>query len=68
MARLDAWMEVQRGYLLRGSGEEAMSYGLGFFLGVIVGIILLVLVGFTGRLGAWLGGRAPAARPRPRYR
>ncbi len=29
MARLDTWMEVQRGYLLRGSGEEAMSYGIG---------------------------------------
>ncbi len=57
MARLDTWMEVQRGYLLRGSGEEAMSYGLGLFLGLIVGIILLVLVGFTGRLGAWLGRR-----------
>jgi hypothetical protein len=52
---LDLQVEVLRGYLERGTSEEAMSFGLGIFLAVIVGIVLMLLVSVTGRLGAWLG-------------
>ena len=56
MVRLDVWLDVRSGYLLRDSGEEAMAYGIGTVFGVLVGIVLVVLVGFAGRLGASLGG------------
>lgn len=49
------WLEVQRGYLLEDSGEEAMSYGIGVTLAFVAGIILTILVAAFGRLGAWLG-------------
>ncbi|CAA9298943.1 MAG: hypothetical protein AVDCRST_MAG48-1157 [uncultured Friedmanniella sp.] len=56
MVRLDVWLDVRSGYLLRHSGEEAMAYGIGTVFGVLAGIVLVVLVGFAGRLGASLGG------------
>jgi uncharacterized membrane protein len=55
MVWLDVWLDVQNGNLLRGSGEEAMSYGLGTLAGLVAGVILVVLVAFTSRLGARLG-------------
>ncbi|MBA2754418.1 MAG: hypothetical protein H0U40_08150 [Chloroflexia bacterium] len=57
MVWLDVWLEVRSGYLLRDSGEEAMAYGIGLTLAAIAGVILMVLVGGAGRLGAWLGTR-----------
>ncbi|HEV2073345.1 MAG TPA: hypothetical protein VGR29_06830 [Thermomicrobiales bacterium] len=54
LARLDVWLDVRSGYLLRNSGEEAMAYGIGTTLGVIMGIVLVVLVASAGRLGALL--------------
>lgn len=53
LVRLDTWLEVRRGYLMAGSLEEAMSYGLGFVLSLAVGCVLAVLVA----LGAGAGGR-----------
>lgn len=46
------WLDVQRGYLLAGSGEEAMSYGIGTIVAFIAGAILLILVAVAARLGA----------------
>lgn len=57
MVWLDVWLDVRSGYLLKNSGEEAMAFGFGTVLGVITGIVLLVLVGFAGRIGAWFGDR-----------
>ena len=57
MVWLDVWHDVRSGYLLEGSGEEAMAFGIGTVIGVLTGIVLLVLVGFAGRIGAWLGSR-----------
>ena len=57
MVWLNVWVDVQSGYLLRNSSEESMAYGAGITFGVIVGLVLLWLVGFAGRVGAWLGSR-----------
>ena len=57
MVWLDVWLEVRSGYLLRDSGEEAMAYGYELTLVANAGVILMVLVGGAGRLGAWLGTR-----------
>lgn len=45
------WLDVQRGFLLAGSGEEAMSYGIGISVAVAAGFVLLVLVAAAARLG-----------------
>lgn len=45
-------LDVQRGHLLAGSGEEAMSYGIGIGVGAIAGVILLILVSAATLLGA----------------
>lgn len=46
------WLDVQRGHLLAGSGEEAMSYGLGTMVAFVAGCILALLVAAAARLGA----------------
>ncbi|HEX7196611.1 MAG TPA: hypothetical protein VF364_07220 [Candidatus Limnocylindria bacterium] len=51
LVRLDVWIEVRTGYLLAGSGEEAMAYGLSTIAGVVGGLVLAVLVGLAARLG-----------------
>lgn len=45
------WLDVQRGFLLAGSGEEAMSYGIGISVSAVAGAVLLVLVAVAARLG-----------------
>ncbi len=52
LVRLDVWIEVRTGYLLAGSGEEAMAYGLSTIAGVAGGLVLAVLVGLAARVGA----------------
>lgn len=56
---VDVWFDVRSGYLLAGSGEEAMSYGIGSVVASVFGAILLVLVAVTARLGARRRPRAP---------
>lgn len=53
-------LDVQRGHLLAGSGEEAMSYGIGAIVASIAGAILLVLVSVAARLGARPAHQRPA--------
>ena len=68
---LDVWLEVRTGYLLAGSGEEAMSYGIGGVLSAAVGLLVTMLVAVGARLV--LSGpspdageaRPPATPPRP---
>lgn len=55
---LDVWLDVRSGYVLAGSGEEAMSYGIGSVVGIVVGLVLTGLV----VLGAYSGNKR---RPRP---
>ena len=62
LVRLDTWLEVRRGYLLAGSGEEAMSYGIGLAISVLVGSVLAVLVTVATRPGE--GHRADTAHER----
>ena len=59
LIRLDTWLDVRSGYLLAGSGEEAMAYGLGTIIGALLGLVLAVLV----TAGALLGSRASRRRP-----
>jgi hypothetical protein len=47
MIRIGVWLDVRRGHLLQGSGEEEIAAGLGLLLGTI----LVGLVGGAGRLG-----------------
>ena len=54
---LDVWLEVRSGYLLAGSGEEAMSYGIGTTMGVLGGGVLTVLVTVAARTGVVAGRR-----------
>lgn len=54
---LDVWLEVRSGYLLAGSGEEAMSYGIGTTMGVLCGGVLMVLVTVAARTGVVAGRR-----------
>lgn len=48
----DIAVDVQSGYLLAGSGEEAMSYGIGIPVALFVGILLLGSVAVAARVGA----------------
>lgn len=48
---LDVWLEVRSGYLLAGSGEEAMAYGIGTASGIAGGTLLAALV----TAAAWMG-------------
>lgn len=52
LSAASVWLDVQRGHLLAGSGEEAMSYGIGITVAFIAGIILLILVAAAAMLGA----------------
>lgn len=66
MSTVAIWLDVQRGHLMAGSGEEAMSYGLGTSIAAIAGIILMILVAAAARMGARTrkpkrGFRLPAA-------
>ncbi len=56
----DVWLDVRSGYLLAGSGEEAMSYGIGTTLAAVFGLLLVALVALAARLGA---RRAAAPSP-----
>lgn len=49
---IDVWLDVQSGYLLAGSGEEAMAYGLGTTVAGIFGLLLAILVAAAARRGA----------------
>lgn len=49
---IDVWLDVQSGYLLAGSGEEAMAYGLGTTVAGIFGLLLAILVAAAARFGA----------------
>lgn len=51
LVRLDTWLEVRSGYLLAGSGEEAMSYGIGTVVGGVAGILIALLVVSGAKLG-----------------
>lgn len=46
------WLDVKRGHLLPGSGEEAMSYGIGTIVAFLAGTMLVFLVAAAARLGA----------------
>lgn len=57
LVRLDTWLEVRSGYLLAGSGEEAMSYGIGTWIGGVFGIVIALLVIYGAKLGGAKLGR-----------
>ena len=61
LVRLDTWLEVRSGYLLAGSGEEAMSYGIGTLIGGVGGIVTAILVVYGAKFG--LGRKAHPASP-----
>ncbi|MDC5698598.1 hypothetical protein OO014_15170 [Intrasporangium calvum] len=64
LTMLDVWIDVQRGYLPPGSGEEAMAYGIGSMISAVVGLILILLVAAAARLGARrAAGHLPVATP-----
>lgn len=52
LVALDVWLEVRSGYLLAGSGEEAMAYGIGTLLGAVGGLVLALLVAVAAYLAA----------------
>lgn len=52
LVMVDVWLDVRSGYLLAGSGEEAMAYGIGAWLASITGVVLVALVAVSARLGA----------------
>lgn len=56
LSALATWLDVRRGHLMAGSGEEAMSYGIGTTVAFAVGIFLLVAVAAGTQLGARYGG------------
>jgi MFS superfamily sulfate permease-like transporter len=41
---LDVWLEVHSGYLLDGSGEEAMAYGIGMMASTFLGGVIALFV------------------------
>ncbi len=56
MLRFAVWYEY-RDYYLEDSGEEAMSYGIGFIISLFLGVIMFLLVYTAGRVGTWLARR-----------
>jgi hypothetical protein len=71
LAALDVWLEVRSGYLLAGSGEEAMAYGIGTVVSAIGGLALMLLVAVAAYVAARsaqakdLGSAASAQPPGP---
>lgn len=61
LARLDVWLEVRSGYLLAGSGEEAMAYGIGTAVGIAGGTLLAALVTAAAWMGTGAGRRGTGA-------
>lgn len=61
---LDVWLEVRSGYLLAGSGEEAMAYGIGTASGVAGGTLLAALVTAAAWMGTGAGRRGTGAPAR----
>ncbi len=61
LVMLDVWFDVRSGYLLAGSGEEAMSYGIGATVATVVGTVLAGLVALSSWWGA---GRESPPRSR----
>lgn len=55
LVMLDVSFDVRSGYLLAGSGEEAMSYGIGATVATVVGTVLAGLVALSSRWGARRG-------------
>lgn len=67
MSTVAIWLDVQRGHLMAGSGEEAMSYGIGASIAASTGVILMILVAAAARMGARTrkrGLRLPASGER----
>lgn len=52
LSTANIWLDVQRGHLLGGSGEDAMAYVIGTPIAFMVGTILMTLVAAAARLGA----------------
>ena len=65
LVRLDTWLEVRSCYLLAGSGEEAMSYGIGTVMGAIGGMVTAVLVVYGAKLGPGKNPRPASPSPHP---
>lgn len=65
LVRLDTWLEVRSGYLLAGSGEEAMSYGLGTSVAGLVGTVTGIAVICAVRLGRGSRSRPTPSVPHP---
>lgn len=49
---LDVWVDVRSGYLLAGSGEEAMSFGIGFVVAPVLGFMIAFIVTLAALVGA----------------
>jgi len=58
LIRFDTWLDVRSGYLLRGSGEEAMAYGFGLIMSLIAGVLIAGLTAAGARWGAHRAARA----------
>lgn len=58
LSTANIWLEVQRGHLLGGSGEDAMAYVIGTPIAFMVGTILMTVVAAAARLGARPASRA----------
>ncbi len=56
MFRFAVWYEY-RDYYQEDSSEEAMSYGIGFFTAVFLGVIMFLFVYTAGKVGTWLSRR-----------
>lgn len=52
LVSFDVWLDVRSGYLLAGSGEEAMSYGIGTTVAAVFGLIVVALVALAARWGS----------------
>ncbi|MDQ3549694.1 MAG: hypothetical protein M3439_12850 [Chloroflexota bacterium] len=55
MAALDVWLDVRNGYYI--GGEASMAYGIALTVASAGGVILVLLVCFSGRLGARIMAR-----------
>lgn len=55
---LDVRLDIIRGYLLAGTGEVQMAYGIGLTAALALGVALTLLVAVAGHLGARTAGAA----------